>query len=53
VKPLLLTALFALSACADPKLTTTIAVGTDGVAVYPTLSGQIGGATVSVQSDYY
>jgi hypothetical protein len=49
MKPFLLTALLVLAACTNPRLTTGIAIGTDGVAVYPTLSGEVGGATVSPQ----
>ena len=51
MKPFFLIALLTLSACTDPTLTTAIAIGTDGVWVYPTLSGKVGGATVSVQPD--
>jgi hypothetical protein len=46
-----LVTLLVLAACSDPRLATGIAIGTDGVAVYPTLSGEFGGATVSIQPD--
>jgi hypothetical protein len=51
LKPCLLTALLALAACTNPQLTTGVAIGTEGVSVYPTLSGQVSGATVYVQPD--
>lgn len=49
MKPVFLIALFALSACVDPMLSAEMAFGTNGVTVSPTLSGTVGGATVSVQ----
>jgi hypothetical protein len=49
MKPCLLMVFLALAACTNPRLTTGIAIGTDGVAVYPTLSGEVGGATVSLE----
>jgi hypothetical protein len=44
--PLLL--LLVLAACADPRLSTNLSLGTDGLSVNPTLSGKVGGATVSI-----
>jgi hypothetical protein len=44
-----LIAFLALSACVDPMLSAEMAVGTAGVTVSPTLSGSVGGATLSVQ----
>jgi hypothetical protein len=49
MRPLLLAALLALSACTDPMLSTEMQFGTGGVSVKPTLSGQVGGTTVSVE----
>jgi hypothetical protein len=49
MRPLFLIALLGLAACTDPRLSTGVVIGTDGVSVYPTLSGEIGGATVSVE----
>lgn len=49
MKPVLLIALLAFSACTNPMLTTEMAVGTAGVSISPTLSGTVGGAIVSVQ----
>ena len=48
MKPVLLLALL-LSACTNPMLTADMAIGTNGVSVNPTLSGNVGGATVYVQ----
>jgi hypothetical protein len=45
----LASALILLAACTDPMLSAEMAVGTNGVTVKPTLSGNVGGATVSVQ----
>jgi hypothetical protein len=44
-----LAAVLALAACTNPMLSAEMAVGTGGVSVKPTLSGQVGGATVSVE----
>ena len=49
MKPFLLTAFLALAACTNPSLTADMAIGTNGVSVNPTLSGNIGGATVYIQ----
>jgi hypothetical protein len=49
MKPMFLIAFLALSACVDPMLSAEMAVGTAGVTVSPTLSGTVGGATLSVQ----
>ena len=51
MKPLLLLAVLALSACSNPMLSTEMAFGTDGVSVRPTLSGSVGKSTVYVQSN--
>ena len=48
MKPLLLVTLL-LSACTNPMLSADMAFGTNGVSVNPTLSGNLGGATVYVQ----
>jgi hypothetical protein len=37
-----------LAGCSDPRLAAGIVIGADGVRVAPTLSGRVGGATVSV-----
>jgi hypothetical protein len=42
-------AILLLSACTDPMLSAEMAVGANGVSVKPTLSGQVGGTTVSVE----
>ena len=44
----LLPILFLLSACVDPTLNAGITIGTGGVSVTPSVSGKVGGATVSV-----
>jgi type 1 fimbria pilin len=49
MKHFILLALVALSACTDPMLSAEMAIGTNGVSVNPTLSGQVGDATVSIQ----
>lgn len=48
MKPWLLIALLGLSACTNPMLATNLTFGTDGVQVNPTLSGEVGGATVTI-----
>jgi hypothetical protein len=48
MKALLLPALLVLAACQNPMLATNLSFGGDGVEVNPTLSGEIGGATVTV-----
>ncbi|MFM7334377.1 MAG: hypothetical protein ACKO2N_03155 [Tabrizicola sp.] len=48
MKPWLLIPLLALAACQNPMLATNLTFGTDGVAVNPTLSGKVGGATVTI-----
>ncbi|MBL9049604.1 MAG: hypothetical protein JNK19_05780 [Tabrizicola sp.] len=45
----LLPAFLALAACTNPMLSTEMTFGNNGVSVNPTLSGKLGGATVSVQ----
>ena len=49
MKPLLLIVLLACSACTNPMLSADMAIGTNGVSVNPTLSGNVGGATIFVQ----
>jgi hypothetical protein len=49
MKALCLAAFLAVTACTNPMLTAEMAVGTGGVSVKPTLSGQVGGTTVSVE----
>ena len=39
----------ALAACSHPMLSANLVFGEDGPEVYPTLSGEVGGATVSVE----
>lgn len=51
IRFLLAAALMALAACTDPTLSTELVFGTGGMSVNPTLSGELGGATVSVQSN--
>jgi hypothetical protein len=51
MKPLLIVALLALSACTNPMLSAEMAVGTGGVSVKPALSGQVGGTTVTVEAN--
>jgi hypothetical protein len=45
---LALLSLLALPACTDPTLGLGVTLGTGGVAVSPSLSGQMGGVTVAV-----
>ena len=44
----LLIPVLALAACKNPMLATNLTFGSGGVAVNPTLSGEIGGATVTI-----
>jgi hypothetical protein len=48
---LALLAVLALSACTDPRLSTTMVIGNGGVAISPTLSGTVGDATVSLAAN--
>ena len=48
MKPWLLPLVLALAACQNPMLATNLTFGTAGVAVNPTLSGEVGGATVTI-----
>ena len=48
MKPIALLAVLALAACTDPQLGIGMSIGNGGVAVSPTLSGNLGGATVTV-----
>lgn len=48
MKALILPVLLALAACSQPMLATNLSFGGDGVEVNPTLSGKVGGATVSI-----
>jgi hypothetical protein len=49
MKTLPLLALLAFSACSRPMLATNLVFDGDGVAVNPTLSGKVGGATVTIE----
>ena len=48
MRPLLFLALAAIAACTNPMVATNLTFGTDGVEVNPTLSGKVGGATVTI-----
>lgn len=48
MKVLLLPGLLLLAACSNPMVATNLTFGTDGVEVNPTLSGRVGGATVTI-----
>jgi hypothetical protein len=48
MKALSLLALLALAACSQPMIATNLAFGGDGAEVNPTLSGKVGGATVTI-----
>ena len=48
MKALLLPALLAFAACSHPMLATNLVFDGNGVEVNPTLSGKVGGATVTV-----
>jgi hypothetical protein len=48
MKALLLPLLLALAACSQPMLATNLVFDGDGVEVNPTLSGKVGGATVTI-----
>ncbi|MCU0907014.1 MAG: hypothetical protein MUF73_06090 [Rhodobacteraceae bacterium] len=37
-----------LAGCTDPRLNAGVSLGADGVSVYPSLSGRIGGLGVTV-----
>lgn len=43
--------LLTLSACTDPTLSTDLVLSNNGLSVKPTLSGNVGGATVSVEAN--
>jgi hypothetical protein len=49
MRTFILTALLLLAGCTNPRLSTGVVITPDGVYVRPTLSGEIGDATVSVQ----
>lgn len=49
MKPLLMIAVLALSACNNPMLSTDLTFGDAGVSVNPTLSAEVGKSTVSIQ----
>jgi len=51
MKPLIILAFAVLAACTNPMLSTDLVFGADGVSVNPTLSGNVGNATVSVESN--
>lgn len=44
----LLICLFTVAACSDPRLNAGISIGANGVRVTPSVSGQVGGATISI-----
>jgi hypothetical protein len=44
----ILAAALVLAACTDPRLNAGISLGADGVSVYPSLSGRVGGLGVTV-----
>jgi hypothetical protein len=48
MKALLLPLLLALAACSQPMLATNLVFDGNGVDVNPTLSGKVGGATVTI-----
>ena len=48
MKALALVALIALAACSQPMLATNLVFDGNGVEVNPTLSGSVGGATVTI-----
>lgn len=51
MKAFTLVAVLLLAGCSDPTLFGGVVFSSDGVAVQPVLSGQIGGTTVSIQPD--
>jgi hypothetical protein len=48
MNPWLLIVFLAVTACSHPMLATNLVFDGDGVEVNPTLSGKVGGATVTV-----
>jgi len=46
--PRILLICLALMGCTDPRLLAGVSIGSDGVAVFPAISGTVGGATVSI-----
>ncbi|MES2541357.1 MAG: hypothetical protein V4720_01060 [Pseudomonadota bacterium] len=48
MKSLVLLALLTLTGCSNPLVATNLTFGPDGVQANPTLSGNVGGATVSI-----
>ena len=48
MKPLVLLALLAVAGCSNPLVATNLTFGPDGVQANPTLSGNVGGATVTL-----
>lgn len=48
MKSLVLAAILTLAGCSNPLVATNLTFGPDGVAANPTLSGRVGGATVTV-----
>ena len=48
MKALLLPALLAFAACSHPMLATNLVFDGNGVEANPTLSGKVGGATVTI-----
>jgi hypothetical protein len=48
MKPIVLLALLVLAGCSNPLVATNLTFGPDGVRANPTLSGDVGGATVTI-----
>jgi hypothetical protein len=48
MKPLVLLAFLAVCGCSSPLVATNLTFGPDGVEANPTLSGKVGGATVTI-----
>ena len=49
IRSLATASLVLLSACTQPMLSADMAISNEGVSVYPTLSGVVGGTTISVE----
>lgn len=49
MKPVLLLISLSLAACTNPMFGADLRLGAGGVSANPTLSGEIGGATVTVE----
>lgn len=48
MKSVALLVLLALAGCSNPLVATNLTFGPDGVRANPTLSGEVGGATVTI-----